>query len=82
MRTNKEIVFYIVLALFVIVGAAMLFLLPPETLETIVSSVIALGIAVVIFLVFCFILLFVNGFIKYTTVPGGRTFMRDRYRRF
>ena len=78
MKVIKETGLYLLLAILVVSGVVSLFLLPSEISGTIVASVIALGI----FAGFCFILLLINGFIKHTTVPGGRTFMRDRYGRF
>lgn len=78
MKVIKEIGLYLLLVILVVSGVVSLFLLPSEIRGTIVASIIALGI----FVGFCFILLLINGFIKHTTVPGGRTFMRDRYGRF
>ncbi len=78
MKVIKETGLYLLLTVLVVSGVVSLFLLPSEIRGTIVASIIALGI----FVGFCFILLLINGFIKHTTVPGGRTFMRDRYRRF
>lgn len=66
------------LVLLVVSGVVSLFLLPPEISSTIVASIIGFGV----FVGFCFFLILINGFIKYTNVPGGRTFMRDRYERF
>ena len=78
MKAIREIRFYLLLGILIVSGGVSLFILPSEISRTIVASIIALGI----FVGFCFILLLINGFIKHTTVPGGRTFMRDRYGRF
>ena len=78
MKVIKETGFYLLLVILVVSGEVSLFLLSSEIIGTIVASIIALGI----FVGFCFALLLINGFIKHSTVSGGRTFMRDRYGRF
>lgn len=78
MKAIKEIGGYLFLVILVVSGVVSLFLLPSEISRTIVASIIAFGV----FVGFCFFLILINGFIKYTNAPGGRTFMRDRYERF
>lgn len=74
MKVIKEVGFYLMLALLVASGVAVLFLLPPEIGKTIVTVIIAFGV----FVGFCFALFLINGFIKYSTVKGGHTFLTDR----
>ena len=78
MKVIKEIGVYLLLVPLVVSGIVFLFLLPSEIGRAIVASIVAFGV----FIGFCFILLLINGFIKHSTIPGGRTFMRDRYERF
>lgn len=60
MKVIKETGFYLLLALLVASGAAVLFLLPPEISKTIVAVIIAFGV----FIGFCFALFLINVFLK------------------